>query len=62
VATGLLTPPDVETICQEVNSQTAYAASMQIYKMIGEAVDAVKVAYYMNYRCIKGHENESLKC
>ena len=40
MATGLLS---TTSIPQTIDPQTAYAASMKVYKMIGEAIDAVKV-------------------
>ena len=40
MATGLLS---TTSIPQAIDPQTAYAASMKVYKMIGEAIDIVKV-------------------
>ena len=45
MATGLLAPFGIAKVPQTIGCQTAYAASMQIYKMIGDAIDAVKVIY-----------------
>jgi len=44
MATGLLAPFGIAKVPQTIGCQTAYAASMQIYKMIGDAIDAVKVS------------------
>ena len=40
MATGLLSQTSAP---QAIDCQTAYAASMQVYKKIGEAIDSVKV-------------------
>ena len=43
MATRLLTPVSTSAAPQTLDCRTAYAVSMQIYKKIGEAIDAVKV-------------------
>ena len=43
MATGVLTPVSTSVVPQTLDCRTAYSASMQIYKKIGEAIDAVKV-------------------
>jgi len=41
--TGLVAPFGSAVIPQTINGQTAYAATMQMYKMIGDLIDSVKV-------------------
>lgn len=48
MATGLLAPFGTAKVPQTIGCQTSYAASMQIYKMIGDTIDAIKVEWY-NY-------------
>ena len=45
MATGLLAPFGTAKLPQTIGCQTAYAASMHIYKMIGDTIDAIKVMY-----------------
>ena len=42
MATGIASL-STATVPQTVDCQTAYAASMQVYKVIGKAIDAIKV-------------------
>ena len=43
MATGLLAPFGSASVPETVRCQTVYAASMQIYKMINNTIDAIKV-------------------
>ena len=43
MATGVLAPVGTSAASQTLDCRTAYAASMEIYKKIGEAIDAIKV-------------------
>ena len=46
MVTGLLAPFGGASIPETIRCHTAYVASMQMYKMIGDAIDAIKVTYY----------------
>jgi len=43
MVTGLLAPFNGASVPEAIKYQTVYAASMQIYKMIGDTIDAIKV-------------------
>ena len=43
MVTGLLSPFGGASVSKTIECQTAYAASMQIYKMIGDSIDVIKV-------------------
>ena len=43
MVTGLLAPFGGASVPETIRCQTAYTASMQIYKMIGDSIDAIKV-------------------
>ena len=46
MVTGLLVPFDGASVPETIRYQTAYAASMQMYKMISNTIDAIKVCLY----------------
>ena len=49
MVTGLLAPFGRASVPKIITAQTAYSASMQMYKMIGDTIDAIKVHIeYMN--------------
>ena len=43
MVTGLLAPFSGASVPKTIRAQTAYSASMQMYKMIGDTIDAIKV-------------------
>ena len=43
MVTGLLAPFGSASVPKTITAQTAYSASMQMYKMIGDTIDAIKV-------------------
>ena len=54
MVTGLLAPFNGASVPQNIRCQTAYAASMQIYKMISDSIDAIKVCIFRlgNEKCL----------
>ena len=46
MVTGLLAPFGSASVPETVRGQTVYAASMQIYKIISDTIDAIKVLLY----------------
>ena len=49
MVTGLLAPFSGASVPETIRFQTVYAASMQIYKMISDTIDAIKVYAYSDY-------------
>ena len=47
MVTGLLAPFSGALIPKAISCQTAYAVSMQIYKMIGDSIDVIKVCIFI---------------
>ena len=43
MVTGLLAPFDGASVPETIRCQTAYAAGMQMYRMISDTIDAIKV-------------------
>ena len=50
IVTGLVAPFGSAVIPKTINGQTAYSATMQVYRMIGDVIDTVKVKFLVSYR------------
>lgn len=49
IVTGLLAPFGGASVPTTIRAQTAYSASMQMYKMISDTIDAIKV--HLEFTC-----------